>query len=149
MEASDQGERRKNESHTNVLVSPMGIPGKVKISTVSLSKGCMNPAIVSVDTAITMIEEMGGSPLKFFPMAGLKTRGELKSIAKACAGKDFCLKPTGGIDLDNFEEILGIIIDAGVERIIPHIYSSIIDKSTGCTKIECVEQLLNMGKTLV
>lgn len=138
-----------DESHINALVSPTGTPGKVKISTGPLSKDCADPAIVSVGTAITMIKEMGGNSLKFFPMGGLKVRDELKAVADACAREDFCLEPTGGIDLDNFEEIMRIIIDAGVKRIIPHVYSSIIDKSTGCTKIECVEQLLNMVKTLV
>jgi hypothetical protein len=42
-----------------------------------------------------------------------------------------------------------IILDAGVEKVIPHVYSSIIDKETGCTRIEDVKALLSMVKQLV
>ncbi|HBX06307.1 MAG TPA: 2-dehydro-3-deoxyphosphooctonate aldolase, partial [Leclercia adecarboxylata] len=45
-------------------------------------------------------------------------------VAEACARHDFWLEPTGGIDLENYEEILQIALDAGVSKIIPHIYSS-------------------------
>ncbi|MBZ1407903.1 oxo-acid lyase, partial [Escherichia coli] len=57
--------------------------------------------------------------------------------------------PTGGIDLDNFAEILQIALDAGVKKIIPHIYSSIIDKESGNTRPEDVRQLLQMVKQAV
>ena len=66
--------------------------------------------------------------------------------AKACAANDFWLEPTGGIDLQNFEEILSIALDAGVTKIIPHIYSSIIDKASGNTRPEDVATLLAMVK---
>ncbi|MDU3929548.1 MAG: KDGP aldolase, partial [Enterobacter asburiae] len=56
---------------------------------------------------------------------------------------------TGGIDLENYEEILQIALDAGVSKIIPHIYSSIIDKASGDTRPEDVRTLLAMTKKLV
>ena len=56
------------------------------------------------------------------------------------------LEPTGGIDLENFEEIVEIIVDAGVKRFIPHVYSSIIDKETGNTRPEDVKALLDIIK---
>ena len=96
-----------------------------------------------------MVKEMGGNSLKFFPMGGLKVKDELRAVAEACAAQDFILEPTGGIDLGNFEEILRIILDAGVKKIIPHVYSSIIDKATGQTRIEDVKTLLAMVKELV
>ena len=117
-------------SHINALVSPTGTPGMVKISTGPISKDA-EPAIIPVETAIAMIKEMGGNSIKFFPMGGLKCKDELKAVAEACARNNFCLEPTGGIDLENFREILQIALDAGVEKIIPHVYSSIIDKETG------------------
>ncbi len=135
-------------SHINAMVSPSGIPGQLKISTGYLSKDCAEPAIVPAATAIAMAKEMGGNSLKFFPMGGLKVRDELKAVAEACAQEHFCLEPTGGIDLENFSEIMQIILDAGVEKVIPHVYSSIIDKQTGCTKIEDVKTLLSMVKKL-
>lgn len=136
-------------SHINALVSPTGIPGKVKISTGPLSQDCEEPAVISVDTAIAMIREMGGNSIKFFPMGGLKCREELKAVAEACSRNQFILEPTGGISPENFCEIMGIILNAGVEKVIPHIYSSIIDKASGNTKIEEVKRLLAMVKELV
>ena len=135
-------------AHINSLVSPTGTPGMVKISTGPLSKECED-AIVPVETAIEMIKEMGGNSIKFFPMGGLKCRDELVAVANACAKHDFILEPTGGISLDNFKEILEIIIEAGVKKTIPHVYTSIIDKETGCTKVEDVKTLLALIKEIL
>lgn len=138
-----------DNAHINALVSPTGTPGLVKISTGPLSKNAAEPAEIPVATAISMIKEMGGNSLKFFPMGGLKCKDELIAVAKACADNDFILEPTGGIDLDNFKEIVEIIFSAGVKKTIPHIYSSIIDKESGCTRIEDVKTLLSIVKEIV
>ena len=138
-----------DEALINCLVSPSGQPGKVIISTGPLSSKAEKPALVDVETAIAMIKDMGGSSIKFFPMHGLKCKEELKAVAKACAENDLILEPTGGIDLDNFKEIMQIILDAGVKKVIPHIYSSIIDKETGDTRPEDVRTLLGIVKELV
>lgn len=138
-----------DECHINSMIAPSGIPGLVKISTGPLSCTCEKPALVDVDTCIAMVKEMGGNSLKFFPMGGLKVKDELAAVAAACARQDFILEPTGGISLANFEEIMRVIFDAGVQKIIPHVYSSIIDKATGCTRPEDVKALLNIVKTLV
>lgn len=137
-----------DSAHINVMVSPSGTVGMVKVSTGPLSKD-YEPAIVPVKTAIAMAKETGGNSLKFFPMGGLKVKDELKAVAEACAEMDFILEPTGGIDLNNYKEIMQIILDAGVKKVIPHIYSSIIDKESGCTRIEDVKALLAMTKELV
>lgn len=138
-----------NDSFVNCLVSPTGTVGKVKVSTGPLSSKADIAAVIDVETAILMAKDMGASSLKFFPMGGLKCRDELVAVAKACAKYDFMLEPTGGIDLNNFEEILKIILDCGVKKVIPHVYSSIIDKESGNTKIEDVITLLNLIKKLV
>lgn len=135
--------------HINAMVAPSGTPGMVKVSTGPLSRECAEPALVPADTLIAIVKEMGGNSLKFFPMGGLKVKEELKAVAEACARQDFILEPTGGIDLGNFEEIMRIILDAGVPKVIPHVYSSIIDKATGDTRIEDVERLLAMVKAMV
>lgn len=80
---------------------------------------------------------------------GSSQKEEYKAVAKACAENNFVLEPTGGIDLDNFEEILQIALEAGVEKIIPHVYSSIIDKETGDTKPEDVKVLYEIMQKLV
>jgi uncharacterized protein (TIGR03581 family) len=130
----------------NSLVSPSGTPGFVKISTGPLSS-LEKPAIIPVETAIAMIKEMGGNSVKYFPMKGLLTKDEYIAVAQACAKEDFMLEPTGGIDLDNFEEIVKIAMDAGVKRIIPHVYSSIMDEE-GKTKVTDVSILMKIIKKI-
>lgn len=138
----------QNETVVNALVSPTGKVGYVKISTGPLSSQAPD-AIVPVESAIAMLKDMGASSVKYFPMGGLKTKEEFAYVAKACAEQDFYLEPTGGIDLENFEEILQIALDAGVKKVIPHIYSSIIDSETGNTRPEQVKELLSIVKKLV
>ncbi|CHO68470.1 hypothetical protein CKL53_13000 [Salmonella enterica subsp. enterica serovar Typhi] len=129
----------QNETVVNGLVSPTGTPGLVKISTGPLSSRAPD-GIVPIETAIALLKDMGGSSVKYFPMGGLTCRDEYKAVADACARHDFWLEPTGGIDLENFAEILHIALDAGVSKIIPHIYSSIIDKVSGNTRADDVRQ---------
>lgn len=49
-------------------------------------------------------------------MKGLAHKEEYQAVAAACAKYDFYLEPTGGIDLENFEEIVQIAVDAGVKK---------------------------------
>lgn len=135
----------QSETVINGLVSPTGTPGMVNIATGPLSAQAA-PGIVPIETAIALLKDMGGSSIKFFNMKGLAHLEEYKVVAKACAAHDFYLEPTGGIDLDNFAEILQIAVDAGVKKIIPHVYSSIIDKTTGDTKVADVKTLLDLMK---
>lgn len=134
---------KQNETFVNALVSPTGKVGRVNIATGPLSSQGESGE-VSIDTAIAMLKDMGASSIKFFPMNGLEHIEEYKELAKKCAELDFSLEPTGGIDLDNFEEIVQIAVDAGVKKIIPHIYSSIIDPETGDTRPEDVKTLYNI-----
>ena len=135
----------QNDTIVNGLVSPTGKVGIVNIATGPLSSQA--PAgEVPIETAIKLLQDMGGSSIKYFPMKGLAHIEEYKAVAEACAKYDFYLEPTGGIDLENFEEIVQIAVDAGVKKIIPHVYSSIIDKETGDTKPEDVKTLLSMMK---
>lgn len=138
----------QNDTVVNGLVSPTGTVGMVKISTGPLSSRAPD-GIVPVETAIAMLKDLGGSSIKYFPMGGLKHRDEFVAVAKACAQHDFWLEPTGGIDLENYEAIVQIALDAGVSKIIPHIYSSIIDSASGNTRPEDVRTLLAMTKKLV
>lgn len=137
-----------DDVHVNAMVAPSGTPGMVKVSTGPLSKDCAEPALVPVDTCIAIVKEMGGNSLKFFPMGGLKVEDELRSVAEACARNEFILEPTGGITLENFDAILKICLDAGVPKVIPHVYSSIVDKVTGDTRTEDVRTLLAKVKAL-
>lgn len=135
----------QSETIVNGLISPTGKVGLVNIATGPLSSQ-MPAGEVTIETAIALLKDMGGSSIKFFPMKGLQYIEEYKAVAKACAEHDFYLEPTGGIDLENFEEIVQIAIDAGVKKVIPHVYSSIIDATTGDTRPEDVKTLLAMMK---
>lgn len=137
-----------DETLVNSLVSPSGKVGYVKISTGPLSQE-KESAIVPIETAIAMIKDMGGSSIKYFPMQGLKFKDEYIEVCKACAKEDFILEPTGGIDLDNFKEIVEIALENGVKKIIPHVYTSIIDKESKKTKVEDVKVLYKIMKEVV
>jgi len=69
-----------------------------------------------------------------------------EEIARVCAKENFALEPTGGIDLKNFREIIDMALAAGVPKVIPHVYSSIIDQATGETRIDDVKALYDMMK---
>ncbi|WNQ14078.1 KDGP aldolase family protein [Paenibacillus aurantius] len=137
------------EGWINSLVSPTGRAGYVNISTGPVSAAGEEQAIVPVKAAITLVRDMGGNALKYFPMNGLSREDELRAVAQACAEEGFALEPTGGIDKDNFEAILRIALEAGVPQIIPHVYSSIISKETGATNVQDVRDLLAIVKKLV
>lgn len=124
------------DSWINSLVSPTGQVGYVNISTGPVSADQADKAIVPIKSAIALVRDMGGNALKYFPMNGLACEDELRAVAKACGEEGFALEPTGGIDLDNFEAILRIALEAKVPIVIPHVYSSIVDKATGNTKVE-------------
>ncbi|GIP23872.1 KDGP aldolase family protein [Paenibacillus sp. J22TS3] len=137
------------DSWINALVSPSGRPGYVNISTGPISAANVDHAIVPVRAAIALIKDMGGNALKYFPMQGLKLEDEYRAVAEACAAEGFALEPTGGIDMDNFERIVEIALEAGVQQVIPHVYSSIIDKATGNTNVNDVKILHETLKKLV
>lgn len=136
------------DSWINSLVSPTGRVGYVNISTGPVSAAQYELAIVPVKAAIALVRDMGGNALKYFPMKGLSREDEFRAVAAACAEADFALEPTGGIDMDNFEAILRITLEAGVRQVIPHVYSSIIDKASGKTNVQQVRQLTAMMKKL-
>lgn len=138
----------QNETVINGLVSPSGKVGLVNIATGPLSSES-SPSLVPIESAIALLKDMGGSSIKYFPMNGLKHIEEYKAVAEACAQYDFILEPTGGIDLDNFEYILSVALEAGVKKVIPHVYSSIINKETGTTDSTMVEKLFEITKSVV
>lgn len=136
----------QNETVINGLVSPTGKVGYVNVATGPLSSK-EKVATVPVVTAIAMLKDMGGSSLKFFPMQGLKHLEEYEYVVRACADNNFSIEPTGGINLDNFENILQIALKAGVKKVLPHVYSSIIDKDSGLTRPEDVKKLFEIVKS--
>ncbi|WP_066496304.1 2-dehydro-3-deoxy-phosphogluconate aldolase [Abyssisolibacter fermentans] len=137
-----------NNTFVNALISPTGVVGKVKISTGPESSN-MEDAVVDVKTAITMLKEIGVKSVKFFHMKGIKHIDELKAVAEACAELDMpVIEPTGGIDASNVYKIVKVCLDAGCNKIIPHVYTSVIDKETGLTSVDMVKEVYNEIKKL-
>lgn len=142
-----RGRLNQNETIVNALLSPSGTVGLVNIATGPKSSQ-LKPVLVPIEAAIVMLKEMGASSVKFYPMKGLETRDEYQAVCEACGKLDFMIEPTGGLDLDNFEKILRIALEAKVPGIIAHVYSSIIDKETGRTKKADVEKLYEIMERL-
>ncbi|STA82614.1 Protein of uncharacterised function (DUF1341) [Citrobacter koseri] len=142
-------QRAAKKTHINALVSPTGTPGEVLISTgVCSSQG--TPARVSCDAAVRMMQDMGAHAAKFFPMGGETSLPELYVLATSAARNGMTLiEPTGGISLENFGVILQTCLEAGVPRVMPHVYSSIIDPQTGNTRPEDIVRLIEIVKALV
>lgn len=136
-------------SWINSMVAPTGQVGYVNISMGPVSSAQEEKAIVPVKAAIALVRDMGGQALKYFPINGLSREDELRAVAQACGEEGFALEPTGGIDMDNFETILRIALEANVPQVIPHVYSSIIDKGTGKTNVDDIRHLLEVVKRLV
>ena len=83
-------------------------------------------------------------------MNRLKEIKELKALAEACAKYGVpIVEPTGGLDPDNVAQVVKVCLDAGVERVIPHIYTSIVDKATGRTVPELARKAYENLKALV
>lgn len=95
------------------------------------------------------MQDMGAHAAKFFPMGGEKSLPELYALATTAARHGMTLiEPTGGISLDNF----GIILQTCWKqacRVMPHVYSSIIDPQTGNTRPEDIIRLMEIVKALV
>lgn len=138
-------------THTlvNCLMSPTGIPGKVKISTGPVSSQGAD-LIVDVDTAMAMMKDVGLSSIKFYDIHGTAHLEELKAVAAAAVKAGIpVMEPTGGLSPDNVKEVVKICLDAGCERVIPHIYTSIIDKATGLTKVDLAVKAFEEVKSLL
>ncbi|MBZ2175998.1 KDGP aldolase [Schnuerera sp. xch1] len=133
----------------NALISPTGTVGMAKISTGSFSAQ-KEAAIVDIDTALCMLKDFGINSLKFFNIRGAKHLDELREAAKACVRIGIpVIEPTGGITTENIYDVVKVCIDAGCQKVIPHVYSSAIDKETGLTDINVVKQLyVNIKKII-
>lgn len=127
----------------NSLIEPAEHAGKVYISTGAVSHNKKEP--ISCETAAKLLADIGLNSVKFYPVHGNKKLDHIKAMAEAAVNEGIeIFEPTGSIDLDNVREIVQICLDAGVRLVIPHLYSSLIDKATGLTNPEYIKRLLYM-----
>lgn len=127
----------------NSLLEPTGNPGMVHIGTGPVSR--TEKDLVTTELAAKMLADIGLPSVKFYPIGGLKRLDELKAMVRAAAEAGIeVFEPTGGIDMDNVHEIVQVCIDSGATTVIPHLYTSLVDKETGNTRPEYLEQLAAM-----
>ncbi len=124
----------------NALISPAGEGGKVMISTGPFSS--QERTIIDIDEALKILKDAGVESVKFFNLKNMKNLDELREVAKSCVKNGIpVIEPTGGIDAANIHDIVKICIEAGCEKVIPHVYSSAIDKNTGLTDVDIVNKI--------
>ena len=58
------------------------------------------------------------------------------------------MEPTGGLSPENVREVVKICLDAGCERVIPHVYTSIIHKDSGLTDPQLAKKCFDEIKAL-
>lgn len=130
-----------SQTLVNALIAPSGQPGKVLVTTGPMSDKVSE--VLSCDAAAAMLAEIGVHSVKFYPVNGLEKLDEIKEMAQAAVRYGIpVFEPTGGIDAASIRPIVEVCLEAGVQQVIPHIYTSIVDKETGLTRLEQVEELL-------
>ncbi|HYG57291.1 MAG TPA: KDGP aldolase [Symbiobacteriaceae bacterium] len=131
----------------NALVAPSGTPGRVVISCGPLSAAA-EPAVVSADTAAAMLAEAGIWSVKFFPVNGAWE--EMGAMARAAARRGIPMfEPTGGLDASNVAHAARICLDAGCQVVVPHVYSTVVDKVTGQTMAPAVVDVVEKLRVLM
>lgn len=127
----------------NGVIEPSGTPGEVYISTGPASSS--NKEKVSCDLAAKMLAEVGIQSIKFYPIQGEKHLDEVAAMVKAAVRAGIKIfEPTGGITVDNVYNIVKICLDNGAEVVIPHLYTSLINKETGKTEVAKIIHLLKI-----
>ncbi|UFJ39100.1 KDGP aldolase [Brevibacillus humidisoli] len=125
----------------NALITPSGTPGNVIVSTGPQSQAYPDP--ISCDAACAMLAEMGIPSVKFYPINGVDRLDEVVEMVKAAVRHQIRIfEPTGGIDVQTIGQVVQVCLENGMEQVIPHVYTAIVDKSTGLTRIEDIRQLL-------
>lgn len=136
-------EVHKGEYIVNSLLEPSGQPGMVYVATGAVSREKKAP--VKAEMAAAMLADIGLPSVKFYPIGGLKGIDELKAMVRAAVEAGIRIfEPTGGIDMENVHEIVQACIDGGAETVIPHLYTSLVDRETGKTRPEYLKELTAM-----
>jgi 2-dehydro-3-deoxy-phosphogluconate aldolase len=132
----------------NALISPTGTIGKVKVNTGVHSESVADQ--VDLTAALLMLKDIGLKSVKFFHMKGRTYLEELQAVAKECKSVGIeMIEPTGGLSPENIRDIVEVCLESGVKYIMPHVYSSIIDKKSGRTRPEEVAEMIQSLKVLV
>jgi len=101
---------------------------------------------ISCEAAAKIMADIGLNSVKFYPVKGLERIDHIKAMAEAAVKEGIeIFEPTGSLDLENVHEIVKVCLNAGVKTVIPHLYTSLVDKETGETKPAYIEELVKMA----
>lgn len=140
--------QKGSDTWVNGMVAPTGEPGKVILGTGPLSKN-EKGSIVSIQSALAMLKEVGIQSVKFFPIQGTGRLDEVRAVAQAVAQAGMVMEPTGGITPENVAEIVDLCLEQGVQYIMPHIYGSLKDSSTNDLDIRLLKQAYQNIKAVI
>jgi 2-dehydro-3-deoxy-phosphogluconate aldolase len=116
----------------NALISPAGGPGKVSVCTGPESRNFQDA--ISCDAAAAMLKEIGVHSVKFYPIEGQSRLDEVAEMVRASVRQGITIfEPTGGIDIHSVHKVVEVCAENGAKIIIPHIYTALVDKTTGLT----------------
>lgn len=129
-----------NHTLVNALIRPAGVPGKVWIGTGPISQTFKE--LVSCEAAAAMMAEIGVHSVKFYPVEGKNRLDEIAVMVRAAVKYGIqTFEPTGGIDRETIAPVVRVCVENGAKHIIPHIYTAIVDKVTGRTRLEDIRDL--------
>jgi 2-dehydro-3-deoxy-phosphogluconate aldolase len=99
-------------------------------------------AIGNSQTLVNALIAPSGQPGKVLVTTG--PMSDKVSEGLSCDAAAAMLAEIGvhSVDAASIRPIVQVCLEAGVQQVIPHIYTSIVDKETGLTRLEQVEELL-------
>lgn len=136
------------DTWVNALITPGSKPGLVRVGTGPNSVAFDGE--VSAEQAAAMVAEVGVASVKFYPIGGTSQLDHLTAMVKASVAAGVPIfEPTGGIDVENYDIVVSACLEAGATHVVPHIYTSIVDKASGNTIPELVTLLNEKSAALV
>ncbi|HMQ65485.1 MAG TPA: KDGP aldolase [Arachnia sp.] len=121
-------------------MAPGSRPGLVRVGTGPNSVAFDGE--VSAEQAAAMVAEVGVASVKFYPIGGVSQLDHLAAMVRASVAAGVPIfEPTGGIDVENFDAVVSTCLEAGAKHVVPHVYTSIVDKATGNTVPDLVAEL--------
>ncbi|MDF1489983.1 KDGP aldolase [Tessaracoccus caeni] len=136
------------DTWVNALITPGSKPGLVRVGTGPNSVGFDGE--VSAEQAAALVAEVGIASVKFYPIGGTTQLDHLTAMVKAAVAAGVPIfEPTGGIDVENYDVVVSTCLEAGATHVVPHIYTSIVDKASGNTIPELVTLLNEKSAALL
>ncbi len=132
------------ETLVNALVRPCGVPGRVLVGTGPLSQEHAASSL-PVEIALDMLLEVGVKSIKFFPMRGRERLEEFRALAREAAKREMMVEPTGGIGIDDIDDLLDVCEAENVPVVMLHLYGSLknaVTRDIDLTKLRPVVQKL-------